>query len=215
MRDCGAAGGRSSEDRRGSRPRSATPPPAAIFLCAPPRTPVPGGDGAWLRPASCRRASDLPRKPPCGSSTRRRTRSPCARDAPGPSTTNGSLLADSCSLRFAVENAAHDLRHPVPVVGFSLESPLSRRAELVELGLALIVGLTPLAFYQSLMLQPIQRRIQRALLDLKLIAGNLLYTQQHSVPMQRPQGYRLQNEHVERALQKFKLLDQDGPSQIV
>jgi protein involved in polysaccharide export with SLBB domain len=53
------------------------------------------------------------------------------------------------------------------------------------------------------MLEAVQRRIQRTLLDLQRVAGQLLDTQQDSVAVQRSERDGLQDEEVERALQEF------------
>jgi hypothetical protein len=55
------------------------------------------------------------------------------------------------------------------------------------------------------MFQTIKRGIQRALLNLQPVFRNLLDAQQNAVAMQWAQRHRFENQHVQRAQQKFKL----------
>jgi hypothetical protein len=50
-------------------------------------------------------------------------------------------------------------------------------------------------------LETIERRIERALLDLQPVPRDLADAQQDAVPVQRSQRERLQNEEIESALQ--------------
>ena len=56
------------------------------------------------------------------------------------------------------------------------------------------------------MVKAIQGGIQRALLNLQTIFLNLLNAQQNAVAVQRPERDGLEDQHVQRALQKFALL---------
>ena len=66
------------------------------------------------------------------------------------------------------QNAGDERRHAVPLLGFGVEASLARSGEPVELCLAFVLRFTPVAGDPALVLQPVKRRIQRSLLDLKL-----------------------------------------------
>jgi hypothetical protein len=55
------------------------------------------------------------------------------------------------------------------------------------------------------MLEAEERRIKRALLDGELAARDLLDTEENAVAMERAEGDRLQDEHVECTLHKVEL----------
>ena len=55
------------------------------------------------------------------------------------------------------------------------------------------------------MFQAIERRVQRALLNLKLVAGNLLDAQEHAVAVERSERDGLEDEKVERPLQQLRV----------
>jgi len=55
----------------------------------------------------------------------------------------------------------------------------------IELRFALIFGFAPLTRDQPLVLQPVQRWVQRSLLNLQLLAGDLLDAKQNPVAMHR------------------------------
>ena len=56
------------------------------------------------------------------------------------------------------------------------------------------------------MLQPIERRIERALLDDDGAAGDLLEAQQHAISVDLAERNRLQDDDVEVAWQEVSLL---------
>ena len=56
--------------------------------------------------------------------------------------------------------------HAIPVRRFVLELAAPERGQPVELGAAVVVRRAPLGFQQPAHLEPVQRRIERALLDL-------------------------------------------------
>ena len=77
--------------------------------------------------------------------------------------------------------------------------------EAIELGLALVVGLAPLASEEALVLEAEERGIERTLLDGELVAGDLLDAEQDAVTVERAEGDCLQDEHVECALHEIEL----------
>lgn len=74
-----------------------------------------------------------------------------------------------------------------------------RRRQPIILRTPVVFAVTPLACNRSLMLKPVERGIERALLDHQFFARNLLDAQQHPVPMERPKGNGLEDQHVECA----------------
>ena len=81
----------------------------------------------------------------------------------------------------------------------SLESTTSDGGEAVVLRFAIVLGGAPVAVDQSLMLEAIQRGIERALLNEQCAAGDLLDAKEHAVAVQLAERDRLQNEEVEGA----------------
>jgi hypothetical protein len=53
------------------------------------------------------------------------------------------------------------------------------------------------------MLQPVERWIERPLLDTQLVLRDLLDAQKNRVAVQRPEGDGLENQQVQRALQQL------------
>src|SRR5450432_486853 len=66
-------------------------------------------------------------------------------------------------------------------------------------------GLAPLRSDPPLFLESLERRVERPLLDGEHIVGELLDVLGDRVAMLRLQRERLQNEHIERALEKLAL----------
>src|ERR1041384_1464000 len=92
---------------------------------------------------------------------------------------------------------------PLPLIDFVLELLAPRLREGVELGLAARLVLLPLGLDEPLMLQPMERGIQRPLLDLQHVARRRLDALGNRPAVARLGGQRLQNEHVERALNEI------------
>src|SRR5436309_16105666 len=64
-------------------------------------------------------------------------------------------------------------RQTVPVGGLLAQPPASGRSQRVELRLAVVLALPPFGGDELLMLQPVERRIERTLRDLQRLARNL------------------------------------------
>ncbi len=105
-------------------------------------------------------------------------------------------------LRLAAEDTGDYVGHAVPLFGFREEFAFASRREPVILRLALVFRLAPFARDPTLVFEAIQRRVERALLNLQTIFGNLLDAQQNAIAVQRTERNGLENEHVQRALQK-------------
>src|SRR6516164_8985390 len=100
---------------------------------------------------------------------------------------NENARALSYFLRLCLQNAAYDVRHALPRFSLGLQLPFACRRQPIELGFALVFRFSPIAGDPASMLETIKRRIERALLDLEAISGNLLDSQQHAVAVQRPE----------------------------
>jgi hypothetical protein len=75
----------------------------------------------------------------------------------------------------------------------------------LELCFSLIIGFAPHGGDETLVLEAEKRGIERTLLDGELIAGDLLDAEENSVTVERAQGDRLQDEHVEGPLHEIEL----------
>ncbi len=75
----------------------------------------------------------------------------------------------------------------------------------VELRLPAGVGNLPFGRQQLPVLEPVQRRIERALLDLDDLAGDLLQPLRDCVTVQRPERHDFENQQIERALRQVGL----------
>jgi hypothetical protein len=106
----------------------------------------------------------------------------------------------------SAENARDEGGHAVPLVGFSAELAATGGGELVELCLAVVVGFAPLAGDEALVFKAVQGRIEGALLDGELVAGDLLDAEENTVAMKRTERDGLKDEHVECALHEVKLI---------
>src|SRR5262249_15338671 len=100
-------------------------------------------------------------------------------------------------LRLGPQNPGNHLRHAVPVLRLALQPFSSCCRQPVIFRLPLILRFAPLARNPTLMFQPVQRRIERPLLDLQPVLRDLLDSQQHTIAMQRPERYRFEDQHVQ------------------
>src|ERR1700686_1163113 len=116
----------------------------------------------------------------------------------GPDTT-------SYFLRPRAENSRDDLRHAVPVFGFCLQPALPGGGQTIVSSFAVVLRRAPFACDPTLMLQTIERRVERALLNLEALLGHLLDAQQDAIAMQRAEGNGFEDQHIESALQKVEL----------
>src|SRR5437773_11623112 len=123
------------------------------------------------------------------------SRVPSANAAPPPAPTTELGSTASYFLWRALQNSRDDVRHAVPLFRFGLQFALARRRQPVIFRLALVFRLAPFAGDPALMLQPIQRRIQRALLNLQAIFRNLLDAKQNAVAEIGRAHVELQSHH--------------------
>src|SRR5580700_5693396 len=133
---------------------------------------------------------------------------PCARAVKLRLATNAAGSRASYFLRRRLQNSRDDVRHAIPLFGFRLESALARSRETVVLGLAFIFRFAPFTGDPALVFQPVERGIERALLNLQAVFRNLLDAQQNAVAMQRAERDGLEDQHVQSALQQVDLFRQ-------
>ena len=96
--------------------------------------------------------------------------------------------------------------HAVPLVGLGAELAAAGGGEAVELCLALVVGLAPLAGEEALVFEAEERGVERALLDGELVAGDLLDAEQDAIAVERAERDCLEDEHVEGSLHEVELV---------
>ena len=107
------------------------------------------------------------------------------------------LLHDAAAL---VEDQTDGARQPLPTVLFHGELFAAGAGQRVELRLAAGFRLFPFGLQPPLLFQPVERRIERSLVDLDHRAGDLLQPLRDAVAVRGLEREDLQNQHVERAL---------------
>ena len=95
------------------------------------------------------------------------------------------------------------VRHPLPFARFDGELTAAGRREPVVLGPAAELRHLPLGFDPALMLEPMQGRVERALVDLEHVFGDLLDALGDRPAVQGVLLQRAQDQQVERAGQQI------------
>src|SRR5678816_56399 len=106
------------------------------------------------------------------------------------------------SLRGAQELFDRDDESP-PALGFGAECFAAEGGQAVVLGAAVVVREAPFAVDPLLLLEALEGRIQRPLVDLEHAVGRLLDTLGDPPAMHRREGERPQNEQVDRAAERL------------
>ena len=88
---------------------------------------------------------------------------------------------------------------PVPTLRFSFQLPAPGRGEPVGLGPSVRPRRSPLGLQPTPLLEPVQRRKERARIDLKRPLRELLHAPRHPEAVVRVERQRLQDQQVERA----------------
>src|SRR5262245_51675561 len=91
-----------------------------------------------------------------------------------------------------------------PGIGLRVELPATRACQRVELCLAIVLGGAPLGPDPAAPLQPVQRRIERALLDAQRILRDLLNAIGDRPPVLRLEGERLEDQEIESPLRQIE-----------
>src|SRR5688500_10306631 len=82
------------------------------------------------------------------------------------------------------EGERHRARETIPACRFRAEPPTASRRQSIVLRLAVVLRDAPLAVDEPLVLEAVQRRVQRTLLDLECAARDLADAKQHAVAVQ-------------------------------
>src|SRR5258706_12852571 len=130
------------------------------------------------RPFRIRTRPALSRAYRCGSAARRPSAARRATDARCSASRNGWRRGRSCFLGRRLEDAGNDVGHPIPVARLPLEMSPACGGQPIEARLALVLGFAPLALDEPLVLEPIEGRIERALLDFEAGGGGMVDTAQ-------------------------------------
>src|SRR5262245_16711048 len=101
-----------------------------------------------------------------------------------------------------LQQQAHGRRQALPTVEFALQLLPALARQPVELRAASMRCLFPFRRDPALLLEPMQRWIERALLHRQHVVRELQHSLGDAPAMQRLTRERLQNEEVERALEK-------------
>src|SRR5262245_3484478 len=88
-------------------------------------------------------------------------------------------------LRSRVQSRGNRRNQPVPASSLLAKAAASGGGQGVVFCPAVVLALSPIRGDEALVLQPVERRIQRSLRNFKRIAGNLPDTEQDAVSMQR------------------------------
>ena len=92
----------------------------------------------------------------------------------------------------------------VPGTLFALELFAAGGGKFVILRAAIIFGSAPAGFDPAATLQAVQRGVQRALLDLQNVFGDLLNTFRNGPAMLRLESNRFEDEQIESALRQIE-----------
>src|SRR5690606_29875895 len=163
-------------------------------------------------PSATSRSVSMSRWNPISSSIRasadrrpniRRTRAtiPSGRIIPAPQRGDREELHSGTA-----QNRFESGRKPAPALQLDAQRAPAARREPVIARTPAVVRRAPLARDQALLLQPLQRRIQRPLVHLQHALRNLLHALADPPPVHRGQGKGLQHEQVERSAQCVRLL---------
>src|SRR5215472_13449215 len=109
-------------------------------------------------------------------------------------------------LRSGSQRRTHRRGHTVPRFGFLAQALATRGGEFVELGPAIVLRCAPACLQQPLPHQAKQCGIKRTLLDEQRLPRDLPNAQQNPITMQGTERNRFQNEEIESAGKKLRLV---------
>src|ERR1700680_5184476 len=159
---------------------------------------------------SCVKASRWER-----NSTSRLSSSLRLRKKPNSREPNMRIRLISRSLR--AQQTRDDPGHALPAFRLRGELLPARARQRVILGLAIVVRDAPLRADPPALLQPQQRRVQRPLVQLQQVLGNLLNALRDTIAVQRPKRIkRLQHNQIQGSLQDLtsRCGHQTAPSEL-
>jgi hypothetical protein len=101
-----------------------------------------------------------------------------------------------------IEEGRDRRRQSAPLLRFALELQTARTRQRVVLRAASRGGVTPLGDHPSLMLQAVQRRVERSRTHLEDFAGDLLDAKRDAPSVHRLEGDGFQDQEIQRALEQ-------------
>ena len=107
------------------------------------------------------------------------------------------------SLVGMLQNSSDGAHHPFPLSCFRRELLSAGARELIETCAAIELGRAPFRLDEALPFQSLQGRIQRAVIDEEIFFGGALNSYSDAVPMTRTKDQRLENQHVQSALEEL------------
>src|SRR6266852_6390145 len=125
---------------------------------------------------------------------------------PDPPNSPRNLAMCLCQLIGAcrAENASDGFSNPLPTGMFRREVPPARGGQAVKFCAPVICGSSPFGFDPSFLQEPLERRVERAVLDLENVLRGLLDELGDAVAMHRPPAKRAQDEQVQGSLQEIE-----------
>src|SRR5688500_3240593 len=97
-------------------------------------------------------------------------------------------------LRGGAKRRRHRFGQPFPARRFIAQAGAAERRQLVVLGAPVVVRHAPFTLDQPLLFETVKGGIERALLDVQRVPGDLLDAQQHAIAVQLAERHGFQNE---------------------
>src|SRR3954470_23239721 len=98
-----------------------------------------------------------------------------------------------------LENELDGGHRPVPIASFTCETLFTGASDDVVLRAAIVVGRSPFSGHPAALLEALEDRIERALVDVERVARELLDALADSPAVHRLEGQGLEHEHLEGA----------------
>src|ERR1700683_2008965 len=108
--------------------------------------------------------------------------------------------------RLSTHCGTDGIHESIPVGGLLAQASAARGSKFIKLGPPIVFRRPPTRLEESLPHKAKQPGIQRTLFDQQRVAGDLSDTQQNAVPVERPQGHRAQNQHIESSRKQLSLV---------
>src|SRR5687767_7979871 len=113
----------------------------------------------------------------------------------------------SASLLQRAKYTCDGLRESQPAVKFGVGDSPALPRQRVELGSAVVLRHAPFRLDESLLLHPVERRIERAFLDPQGVFRELVNAQRNAVSVVRPGAKALEYQQVQCALNEVEIPD--------
>jgi len=121
----------------------------------------------------------------------------------------------SGSLLQRAEHTCDGIRQSQPAVELGFSSCPSLASQLVELGLPVVLGDAPFGIDETLLLHPVQRWIEGALLDAQRILRKLMDPLGDGIPVTGSRAQALEHQQVQSALKEIELSNSHIASTVV